>query len=66
MIGHYLELLVKDLKAKQDVIVNNLKSNAVKDMEQYRLLNGRLQGLEESILIARELYNAMVQTKHIS
>jgi hypothetical protein len=66
LIAHYLDLLVKDLKAKQDMIIDCLKSNAVKDMEQYRLLNGKLQGLEESIIIARELYNAMVQTSNIS
>lgn len=34
-------------------------------MEQYRFLNGRLQGLDEAIFHAQETYKSLVTTRTI-
>lgn len=65
MISTYIELLLGKLRDKQDTIVKSLTSNAVKDMEQYRLLNGRLQGLEEGICLVGDVYKSLVETETI-
>ncbi len=66
MLTQYLEYLLQEMRGKQDIIVRMLASNAVPNMEQYRLLNGKLQGLEDGINIAKGLYNSMVENRTLA
>lgn len=66
MLTNYVEKLLKEIRDKQEVIVHTLASNAVSSMEQYRLLNGKLQGLEEGVHLIQDLYKSMVETRMLS
>lgn len=44
---------------------NTLCSGAIKDIEQYRNLVGKLQGLDEGKTLVEELYKKMVHTRVI-
>lgn len=57
----YIEQLLRDIRERQNIVKDTLVSGALKDMEQYRLLVGKLQGLEETIILVQELYKKMVK-----
>lgn len=65
MITQYVERLLEDIRGKQKPIKHTLASNAVNNMEQYRFLNGKLQGLEEGKALVEELYKKMVEMRVI-
>ncbi len=65
MITQYVERLFIDIKERQNIVKTTICSGAIKDIEQYRLLVGKLQGLEEGKILVEELYKKMVKTRMI-
>lgn len=65
MITQYVERLFVDIKERQNIVRNTLCSGAIKDIEQYRNLVGKLQGLDEGKTLVEELYKKMVHTRVI-
>lgn len=66
MLGAFVERLLRDLRDKQDVIKQLLVSNRVSNMEEYRLLNGKIQGLEECIAAVQTVMDNLVRTHQIT
>ncbi len=63
MLISFIEHYFKDLRLKQEKFKNTLASNSLHSLEQYKHLIGKIQGIEEAIVTAQDLYNKMVEQK---
>lgn len=60
MIEKFIENALYRIRERQSVCVIPLINNSVKTIEDYRYINGKKKGLEESEEILKQLYRDLV------
>jgi len=65
VILQYYELLLQDIRERQERIKDLLASNAVNSMEQYRSMTGKLSGLDEAAELAKALFSKIVEDRNL-
>lgn len=61
MIERFCEVYLKKLRAIREDFVKPCIDNSLKSMEDYRFINGKIQGLERAESLIKEIYSELYE-----
>lgn len=58
-MNEFYELCLKRIRSQRDLFISRIASNAASNIEDYRFVCGKIQGLQESEDIMKEIFEKM-------
>jgi hypothetical protein len=59
MLNDFYELCLKRLRGQRDLFISRIASNAASNIEDYRFVCGKIQGLQESEDMLKETFDKL-------
>lgn len=59
MLNDFYEMSLKRLRAQRDLFISRIASNAAANIEDYRFVCGKIQGLQEAEDMLKEIFDKL-------